>query len=258
MNDDERSIELQVQVPGTPEQVWEAIATGPGISSWYVPHEVEPRAGGAMTASFGAAPELQVHGRVAAWEPPRRVVFDGGEGAGGLAFEWLVEAADGGSCIVRLVNSGFGSGEQWDAQYDGMAEGWVLFLGNLRLHLEHFAGQRATAMLPMAPWPGSKPHAWASLTGALGIPEAPQVGSRVVLNPDRSPSLAGTVVEVGPTRLALLIDEPAPGTGIVAVERHGEASGVSIWAYLYAADGATAAARDLPLWQQWLTEQAMG
>ena len=99
MNDDERSIELQIQVPGTPEQVWEAIATGPGISSWYVPHEVEPRAGGAMTASFGAAPELQVHGRVAAWEPPRRVVVDGGEGAGGLAFESLVEAADGGPRI---------------------------------------------------------------------------------------------------------------------------------------------------------------
>ena len=31
-------------------------------------------------------------------------------------FGWLVEAADGGSCIVRLVNSGFGSGGQWDAQ----------------------------------------------------------------------------------------------------------------------------------------------
>ena len=67
MTDDQRSIDIQLEVPGTPEQVWEAIATGPGITSWYVPHEVEPRAGGAMTASFGPGPEMQVNGRIADW-----------------------------------------------------------------------------------------------------------------------------------------------------------------------------------------------
>ena len=120
---DDRSIELEIEVPGTPEEVWRAIATGPGISSWYLPHTVEERQGGAANVSFGAAPEMQVAGRVAAWEPPHRVVFDGGDSDAGLAFEWLVEARDGGRCVVRLVNSGFGSGDEWDAQYDGMAEG---------------------------------------------------------------------------------------------------------------------------------------
>ena len=42
---DERSIELEIEVPGTPEEVWRAIATGPGISSWYVPHRVEEHEG---------------------------------------------------------------------------------------------------------------------------------------------------------------------------------------------------------------------
>ena len=32
-----RSIQVEVEVPGTPEEVWQAIATGPGISSWFVP-----------------------------------------------------------------------------------------------------------------------------------------------------------------------------------------------------------------------------
>ena len=32
-----RSVEAEVEVPGTPEEVWQAIATGPGISSWFVP-----------------------------------------------------------------------------------------------------------------------------------------------------------------------------------------------------------------------------
>jgi uncharacterized protein YndB with AHSA1/START domain len=188
---DDRSIELEIEVPGTPEEVWRAIATGPGISSWYVPHTVEERQGGAANASFGAAPEMQVAGRVAAWEPPYRVVFDGGDADAGLAFEWLVEARDGGSCVVRLINSGFGSGDEWDAQYDGMAEGWLLFLLNLKLHLTHFAGQTATAMLPTAMWTGPREQTWADLTGALGLPAAPAVGERVEVASDGAPRDGG-------------------------------------------------------------------
>ena len=40
-----RSVQVEVEVPGTPEEVWQAIATGPGISSWFVPTEVEERDG---------------------------------------------------------------------------------------------------------------------------------------------------------------------------------------------------------------------
>ena len=36
-----RSVQVEVEVPGTPEEVWQAIATGPGISSWMVPTEFE-------------------------------------------------------------------------------------------------------------------------------------------------------------------------------------------------------------------------
>jgi uncharacterized protein YndB with AHSA1/START domain len=32
-----RYVQVEVEVPGTPEEVWEAIATGAGISSWFVP-----------------------------------------------------------------------------------------------------------------------------------------------------------------------------------------------------------------------------
>ena len=33
------------EVPGTPDEVWQAIATGPGISSWFVPTKFEDRDG---------------------------------------------------------------------------------------------------------------------------------------------------------------------------------------------------------------------
>ncbi len=243
---------------GTPEEVWRAIATGPGISSWYVPHQVEERQGGAAMASFGPGPEMQIPGRVVAWEPPHRVVFDGGETGGeGFAFEWLVEARDGGSCVVRLVNTGFGSGEEWDGQYDAMSEGWLLFLTNLQLHLEHFRGRSATPMLPGVMWTGTRDEVWNAVTSALGIPSAPQVGSHVRTTATGAPVLAGRVMRSAPpSRLALVLDEPAPGTAIIAVEGHGEQMGVSVWSYLYGDDRTAIVARDEPLWSAWLAATA--
>jgi Protein of unknown function (DUF1579) len=40
-----RSVQVEVEVPGTPEEVWQAIATGPGISSRSVPAGFEVRDG---------------------------------------------------------------------------------------------------------------------------------------------------------------------------------------------------------------------
>ena len=259
MSDDRREIRLEVEVPGTPEEVWRAIATGPGISSWYVPHTVEERPDGAAVASFGPGPEMQVPGRVAAWEPPERIVFDGGPDVEGLAFEWTIEARDGGTCVVRLVNSGFGTGEPWDDQYDGMVEGWKLFLMNLRLHLEHFAGRSATSSLPMAMWAGPRDDAWARLTGDLGLPAAPRVGDRVEADGPGDATLAGTVVAAEPWRLSLVLDTPAPGTAFLAVEGAADAEvlGVSIWTYLYGDEGAAAAISDGPQWSAWLAERSI-
>jgi len=256
MVDDRRAIEAEVEVSGTPEEVWRAIATGPGISSWYVPHTVEEREGGKAVASFGPGPEMQVPGRVAVWEPPHRIVFDGGEGVGGLAFEWLVEARSGGTCVVRLVNSGFGEGGEWDDQYDDMVGGWQLFMLNLKLHLQHFPGQTATASFPSAQWAGPRAEAWARLADALRIPAAPAVGDRIAVGAPDAPALAGTVADVASRGLALVVDEPAPGTAFLAVEGGGDPVNVSIWSYLYGPGGAAAARRDEPAWASWLAEQS--
>ena len=251
-----RSIELEVEVAGTPEEVWEAVATGPGISSWYVPTTVEERLGGATTSKFGPGDEMQVAGRITAWEPPRRVVFEGDGVEGGLAFEWLVEARSGGTCVVRLVNSGFGRGGEWDDQYDGMVEGWKLFLHNLQLHRANFAGRVATSSLPLAVWEGPADAAWKRLTGDLGVAPSPEPGDRFEVSAGDAPPLAGTVERVAATMVTLLLDRPAPGTGFLAVEGAGEQVSVSVWAYLYGDDRDEIAARDEPRWLEWLAARS--
>ncbi|MEL6981029.1 MAG: SRPBCC domain-containing protein, partial [Actinomycetota bacterium] len=215
-----RTLEFEIEVAGSPEEVWAAIATGPGVSSWYVPHTIEERAGGAASARFGPGEEMEVPGQVIDWDPPKRILLGGDGPDEGMAFEWTVEARSGDTCTVRLVNSGFGSGEHWDAMYDGLRDGWPMFLLNLQLHCEHFRGQHATAMLPTASWTGSKADRWPVLLDAVGLSAPVETGARIELggDDDGPPPLAGTVVDVAEHRIAILLDGPAPGTAFVAAE----------------------------------------
>jgi uncharacterized protein YndB with AHSA1/START domain len=133
-----RSIELEVEVPGTPEEVWEAIATGPGISAWLHPTEVDPRAGGTFSFDMGSG---RRYGTVTGWDPPRRFAqeteWQAAEDAPAvrLATEWHVEARAGGTCVVRMVMSGFGSGADWDEELDGLTGGMRAALDSLRRYL---------------------------------------------------------------------------------------------------------------------------
>ena len=247
----ERAIDLSVEVPGTVEEVWEAIATGPGISSWFIPHEVDGRPGGEVVMDYGSFGRETA--TVETWEPPHRVVFRGPESerGPGLAFEWLVESRGGGSCVVRLVNSGFGAGEEWDADYDGMGTGWRIFLENLRLHLTHFGGRVARAVIPTTMTPGPGDVAWSRLCAALGVAEDLGPGDRFVPTGDGTPRLVGRVEAAAFVPVVrtyhLLVEEPEPGTAFVTVEGNGEVVAASAYLYLYG--GAPDAGDD---WITWL------
>ena len=66
-----RSVQVEFEVPGTPEEVWQAIATGPGISSWFVPTEFEERDGKPVAVKFNFGPGIEPRSVVTAWDPPR-------------------------------------------------------------------------------------------------------------------------------------------------------------------------------------------
>jgi uncharacterized protein YndB with AHSA1/START domain len=238
-SEQDRVVDVSVEVPGTPEEVWAAIATGPGISSWFVPHEVDEHDGGRVRMDFGGG--FADSATVTAWEPPHRVVLTG-DGDRALAFEWLVEARDGGTCLVRLVNTGFGPGEDWDADYHGMSEGWPLFLENLRLHLTHFRGQPARAVIPSTVVPGTLDSAFEQVCAALGIPADLSAGDRLEASAPGAPPLRGQVASTRATGGArayfLVLDDPVPGTAFLCGERAGDTVALSLWLYLYGPDAA--------------------
>src|SRR5690242_10949097 len=87
-----RSIHVEVLVPGDPEEVWEAIATGPGVSAWFVPTEIEERLGGTITSHFGAG--MDARATITAWNPPRGCLAESAgmtPGSPPMETEWMVE-----------------------------------------------------------------------------------------------------------------------------------------------------------------------
>jgi uncharacterized protein YndB with AHSA1/START domain len=144
-----RPVQVEVDVAGTPEEVWRAIATGSGVSSWFVPTEVIAGENGVpsrVLAHFG--PGMDSAAIVTAWDPPYRFATESrdlGPEAPPLATEWIVEARSGGSCIVRVVHSLFASTDDWDDQLAGFESGWPAFFLILRLYLSYFRGLPCSA-----------------------------------------------------------------------------------------------------------------
>src|ERR1700716_1277336 len=166
-----RSVQVEVEVPGTPAEVWQAIATGPGISSWFVPTEFEESDGRPVAVTMNFGPGMVPRSAVTAWDPPRMLAAqgEGWDGSPPIATEWSVEARAGGVCRVRVVNSLFASTDDWDNQLESTGLGWPAFFRTLRIYLTHFRGQRSAIMQFVAPVAGTEAEAWETLTAALGL-----------------------------------------------------------------------------------------
>ena len=242
-----REIRLEIEAPGTPEQLWEAIATGPGIASWFVPAEVHPEA---CTISLNFGPGMEETFPITVWEPPHRVAY-AEVGGRNLAYEFTIEALDGGTCVVRLVNSGFGAGADWDHEYESMTGGWKLFLHMLSLGRTHFAGQPCSSAIVNKVAPQPADEVWATLNQSLVLPPV-EVNDRIDAHGQDAPSLAGTVVRKTPGMLTILLDQPAPGVAFLLAEPWQDQTVAGVYLYLFGEQAAATLAREEPAWRAWL------
>lgn len=253
-----RSIQVEVEVPGTPEEVWQAIATGPGISSWFVPTKFEEQDGKPVAVKMNFGPGMESRAEITSWDPPHTFI---GEAPGwmpempSMATEWTVEAREGGVCIVRVVNSFFASKDDWDNQLEGTEHGWPTFFRTLKLYLTHFRGQRSAIMQKMVPVAGTQAEAWETLTSALGL-QGVKVGQRCTA-PAGVPALSGVVEHAtqDPNDILLRLDKPCPGVAAVGTFDCGGSIMAALNFYLYGDKAAETAAQESPRWDAWFQER---
>lgn len=252
-----RSVQVEVEVRGTPEQVWQAIATGPGISSWFVPTEVEGRVGGALALDFGGG--MVSSATVTEWQPPHRFVAEDKtwmQGGPPVATEWIVEAKAGGTCIVRVVHSLFASTDDWDGQLESTETGWPGYFRVLRHYLEHHAGEPASSFVLSAPAAEGADGIWNKLSRALGTP-APRVGQPVRVEARGAAAMAGTLRaydEVPQGKgVMLVVHEPAPGVVLASAMDCMGMQMATLQAFFYGPRAGAAAAQQ-EHWQQWLND----
>ena len=163
----------EAEVPAGPGEVWAAIATGPGIDSWFMGRN-EVTAGTVRTVfayRSGQAPD----GRF-------------------IAYEFLIEGRAGGSTVLRTVTSGFLPGEDWADEFEAMTLGGELYFRTLVEYLTYFAGRFATPVTAFGPSgpPGPPGPSWTRdrslLCRELGLAEAPRPGDPVQFTGEIGPA----------------------------------------------------------------------
>ncbi len=182
----------EISLDATPEQVWAAIATGPGIDSWFMGrNEIEPGEGGRTTMTLAGFAQS---GTITAWEEGKRFAFrsDTGDDGSFMAFEYLIEARAGGSTVLRFVHSGL-LGDDWEAEYDGLSTGDLMYLRKLAVYLAHFGDRTSTYnMFLIGPVVADRATAFRGFASAFGLDDVTE-GAVASLAIDGLPPVNGVV-----------------------------------------------------------------
>lgn len=254
-----RQVAMEVLVPGTPEQVWQAIATGAGMSAWFTKTAVEEHVGGAISFDFGDenCGDDVSRGKVTVWEPPHRFAYEEYDWSGDappLATEVTVTSRSGDRCVIRMVHSLFTDRDDWDDEIESFESGWPGAFEVLKIYLSDFPGLPASSVRVTVAHSGGESQAWAKLTDALNLAGA-NVGERRE-SPREAPRLAGVVHRVHQDNtvreLMMRIDEPAQGIAVLgACTVAGQASAMASLIF-YGEDAERIAAAEHDKWSSWL------
>lgn len=132
-----KALILEVTVPATRTAVWEAFTTSDGLSTWLTPGAVvDLKKGGEWTAHFpggktgggtilSVVPESEVV--MAALAPEQFPTVRAERTTARFEFE-----SKGDSTVVRLTQTGWKSGDEWDKAFDYLTRGNTQLLETLR------------------------------------------------------------------------------------------------------------------------------
>lgn len=236
--EEKRAITKEMFVAAAPEDVWRALTDGAGLASWFSPDaRVEPGVGGSIWISWGEG--MEGAAPITVWEPNRRLQWAEEHGPIRLAVDVYLEPADGGT-FVRLVHSGFGTGEEWDDQFHMTDGGWTYFMVNLRHVLERHPGAPRVMIRARERVQLSREDAFATLTGPRGLAASGSlqelaVGDAFDVTTSAGDRLTGTVVvQRAPLHFALNVENLNDALLFIELEPAGSgAVRPSLWLSLY-------------------------
>jgi uncharacterized protein YndB with AHSA1/START domain len=133
-----KALVLEITIPAPLDDVWNAFSTSAGLSTWLTPGAVvDLRKGGEWTAHFPGG--KTGGGTILSFRPRREMVLAAMAPerfptvrADRTTARFQFKAADSHSTIVRLTQTGWKQGEEWDNAYDYLAKGNVQLLETLR------------------------------------------------------------------------------------------------------------------------------
>ncbi len=257
-----RAVEMNIEVPGTPEQVWQAFATGRGMAAWFVPTELEERVGGDVVFHLG--PGMDSAGKVTRWEPPQHFSYvepAWSEGAPPIETDVDVQPlTTGKGCAVRMVHRLNTADAQWDGALRSMEIGWGGYFPVLRIYLERFPGAESSSFRTMVPQAKPQSAAWAALAAAWNLGEA-EVGDGVKLALAPGLEVTGTLERLhtgtaGHCDAMVQLEQPTTGVAqIFAGEWEGQVlAGLTV--IYYGENAAAARSRDEQPWLDWFASTA--
>jgi uncharacterized protein YndB with AHSA1/START domain len=124
-----KSLIFEVTVPAPMDAVWNAFTTSAGLSTWLTPGAVvDLRPGGEWTAHFPGG--STGGGTIVSFKPKSEVVMSAMSPeafphvrADRTTARWEFKAVDKGPTLVRLTQTGWKGGAEWDKAYDYLAAG---------------------------------------------------------------------------------------------------------------------------------------
>lgn len=196
-----RVIRDEMRIDAPADAVYQAWSDPELVTAWFV-----GRADGCMEPGetvnwYWGSGDPGMSQRVLVAAPPRRLVTAMKLPQGVSYLEVTIEQEEGHS-VVRLVQSGFGEGPEWDDQYEAMLSGWMLALGILKFFAERYFDRKRREILVLGDAPFERAKllelqrterglsSWLTRSGQPGG----EVGEPVRLVLENGMALTGTVL----------------------------------------------------------------
>jgi len=166
-----RVVRAELCTQAGPDRVYAAFADPRHLSNWFTEGaRGEAKEGSTMTWEFRRF-GLEIEVKVLSAKPGRLLVLEAPRpGRPPNVLEVSIEHFRG-ETILRLVNSGFLSGAEWDDEVAGVESGWTMALAALRYYLERRYGERRLDFLLMRPARFDVADAFRRYTTAEGLEE---------------------------------------------------------------------------------------